>query len=323
MVSVSVVMATYAEPLDWIDKAVNSILNQTLGNLEFIIVNDNPERTDLHEFLCACRDRDPRIRITRNESNLGAGQALDSGLDVAQGKYVAIPGADDISAPERLQMQYDFLQEHPDVFVVGSAVETIDDDDNEYGKRFFSQEHDRIVANLLAGQPPVCTPSIMFRNEGCRYRGRFRIAPDADLYLRLLSDGKRFANLGQVLLQYRISCKSISAQKKRQQTIMKLLAFHFYRERQQTGRDSYDEVDFDDLDGIVRFLGVEPRQLELQILQEEIVFALQGRHYAEARAKYREYAALTSPGVRRLVLWTFANIPVVHRLYRKIRYGSR
>ena len=102
MDKVSVIMSTYKEPIEWIQQSVDSILNQTYKNLEFIIIVDNPEYAELVSLLNDYADSDDRISVVVNNNNIGLVKSLNKALSFCTGEYVARMDADDISLPERL-----------------------------------------------------------------------------------------------------------------------------------------------------------------------------------------------------------------------------
>lgn len=152
---VSVVLCVYNQA-DYLPEAMGSILGQTLTDLELIVVDDGSTDSSpevIHRFT------DPRIRYVRNERNLGHAGSLNRGRALARGRYLAIMDSDDISLPERLARQADFLDAHPDVAMCGSWVET-------FGARTevrrFPTEPAALAVHLLLSCP-FSTPTVMLR----------------------------------------------------------------------------------------------------------------------------------------------------------------
>ncbi|MHA1713815.1 MAG: glycosyltransferase, partial [Candidatus Ranarchaeia archaeon] len=120
---VSVIMSVYNAEKH-VKKAIDSILSQTFRDFEFIIINDgSTDRTS--EILKSYAD--PRL-IVVNQANRGVTQSLNKAIGMARGQYIARMDADDISLPQRLEMQVEFLEEHPEVGLVGTSVITIDEE---------------------------------------------------------------------------------------------------------------------------------------------------------------------------------------------------
>jgi glycosyltransferase involved in cell wall biosynthesis len=122
---VSVVMPTYNGE-KFLRPAIESILNQTLADFELIVIDD--ASTDSTPRI-PVEFKDDRIRLFRNDCNLGIAGATNRGLAVARGEYVALQDHDDVSLPHRLQTQVDYLGAHPKIALVGSAATRIDERD--------------------------------------------------------------------------------------------------------------------------------------------------------------------------------------------------
>ncbi len=117
MPTVSVIMSAFNAEA-YLREAVDSILAQTFGDFELIVVDDaSTDRT----LEIVAEYSDPRIRVIRNPSNLGVGGARNRGLRLARGKYIAMHDADDTSVPDRLAQQVTYLDAHPEVGLIGST----------------------------------------------------------------------------------------------------------------------------------------------------------------------------------------------------------
>ena len=313
-------MSVYNEPLDWLKGSIESILNQTFTEFEFIIVNDNPAGEELQDILKKYKNQDERITIIENPENLGLTKSLNIGIKEAKAEYIARMDADDISLPERLKLQYQFLEKNSDVFLVGTSVQIFDQNGQTKDKVIKTQDHDQIVSSLLGGKLAFYHPTIIFRNENMLYRENFQTTQDYDLYLNILSKGKRFANLKDVLYYYRVSNKSISMNKRRKQIIYKKLAFKFYYERLQKAGDSYSQLDFNDDPALIKFLDIDPDKLESEALRETIVFALGAGDNKAARQAFVAYKSRNPQKTEKIILGLFVTFPHIHKLYRKLRY---
>lgn len=217
MPTISVIMSVYKEPLEWIKESIDSILNQTFKDFEFIIVNDNPQRKENAEILSDYAIKDERICILSNEVNIGLTKSLNRALLVAHGKYIARMDADDISYPTRFQKQFDFLEKHLDVGVCGANVLL-------FGKKNeikYYPEND--VDCYLFERSPFAHPVVMIRVEPLKkynlfYDSTFKYAQDYELWNRFHSYTS-FYNLQDVLLKYRITDKQITKKKYREQQV--------------------------------------------------------------------------------------------------------
>jgi glycosyltransferase involved in cell wall biosynthesis len=139
---VSVVMAAYNEEL-YISEAINSILEQTYTNFEFIIINDGS--SDMTERIILSYG-DERIKYLRNETNLKLIKSLNKGLELAKGKYIARMDADDIAMPERLETQVLFMENHPHIGISGSQLEVFGQINSRMN---FPLTHEDLKLNLL------------------------------------------------------------------------------------------------------------------------------------------------------------------------------
>jgi glycosyltransferase involved in cell wall biosynthesis len=201
---VSVIMPVY-NGLRYVHMAVDSVLSQTFGDFEFIIINDGSD-DGTSQILREYAMRDSRIRLF-GRAHTGLGLALNEGLEMARGAYIARMDADDISLLRRFERQVAFLQEHPDHVLVGGRCILIDPDGRPIcEKRGIEFEHPKIEAMLLTMKWPIVHPAVMMRREVVQKIGGYHpeLVPneDHDLFLRLAEVGK-LANLDEVLLHYR------------------------------------------------------------------------------------------------------------------------
>ncbi len=200
---VSVVMPVYNGE-KYLNVALNSILTQTLTDLELIVINDSStdlSRVILEEFA----HHDARIRFYDNEKNLGLPTTLNRGLELARGEYIARMDQDDISSPERLEKQVQYMQTNLDVDVCGSWAELIRDRASEIWK--YPTGHAEIFARMFF-ENTLIHPSVIMRSSalhqfGLSYDGSATHFEDYDLWSRALPL-LRFANIPEVLLQYRL-----------------------------------------------------------------------------------------------------------------------
>ena len=198
-------------------EAVESILNQTFRDFEFIIVDDG-STDSTSQTLCECAKRDSRIKLYTQE-NCGLIATLNRYCRIAVGKYIARMDADDISLPTRLEKQFHFLERYPEIGVLGTWIQDVDE------KRApiieWPVPADPVVVRwfLFFGNC-IAHPSVMMRRDLLDRLGYYR--PDAihvedyDLWIRA-AEVTRLANLPEVLTQYRVSSGSVSRQNARLQ----------------------------------------------------------------------------------------------------------
>jgi glycosyltransferase involved in cell wall biosynthesis len=204
MTRVSVLMAVW-NSAGVVGRAVDSILRQSYPDWELLVVDDaSTDETAL--VLQAVERREPRVRVLRNRSNLGLAGALNRGWNEARGDLIARMDADDTSHPERLAHQVRFLDAHPEVAVLGSGAEMVDDDGHFLGLAVRPECHEELAARMYR-ESPFLHPSVMFRRSFLAamdgYDERLRRAQDLDLWLRAYRRF-RFHNLQKPLITYRL-----------------------------------------------------------------------------------------------------------------------
>jgi glycosyltransferase involved in cell wall biosynthesis len=196
----------------FLDESMRSVLSQSFGDFEFVIVDDGStdgSSTALDEWA----RRDSRIRVI-HQPNSGMLAALNRGLTELRGGLVARMDADDISMPERFAKQVAFLDANPQCVAVGARTLNITPDGLPITEFFRWGGPAEIEARHLVGRCSIAHPSVMIRRAALDkvgpYRGSF--AEDLDLWLRLGEVGM-LANLPDVLLKYRLNSRSLSYSK--------------------------------------------------------------------------------------------------------------
>jgi len=207
---VSVLMPAYnGEP--YLIEAIESILNQTLTDFELVIIDDGSTDATwsiLQEY--AAQDR--RIVLERNANNLGLIKTLNKGLSLVRGNFIARMDADDISLPERLEAQLNFLEQYPKVGLVGTAYYRMNSR-GEYKLRQPPLDYTGLRWQLLFGTP-MCHAATMFRRQlydiGELTYKDFPHIEDYDLYARLFRCTQA-ANLALPLYVVRVHDTSVCA----------------------------------------------------------------------------------------------------------------
>ena len=200
---ISVIMSVYnGEP--YLREAVESILNQTFGDFEFIIINDGS--TDGTGAILARYQRiDDRIRVYHQE-NQGLIASLNRGCHLAQGKYIARMDADDVSLPDRLARQAYYMEVHPEIGILGTWIEYIDENGEPRGEHRIPTAPGLIGWLFLFGNF-LAHPSVMMRRNVVERVGFYRPealhVEDYDLWMRA-SIFTGIANIPEALLQYRV-----------------------------------------------------------------------------------------------------------------------
>ena len=243
---ISVVMSTYNTPIPILKEAVESILHQTLGEFEFIIIDDG-STDDSPEYLAGLTDT--RIRLIRNSENIGLTKSLNIGLKAAKGKYIARMDSDDVSLPMRLETQYQYMESHPNVIMCGSRVSFLG---NQKGisdaiRHKERENTDDYRVRLLLAHPGPHHPTFFIRHEmlkmhGITYDETLRCAQDYGLCTELSRYGD-IVVLDDALVCYRTHDGQISsAHRDKQIRCDKMVKKKLLKEL--LGDVSDEEVDF-------------------------------------------------------------------------------
>lgn len=199
--AVSILMPVY-NTAGYLREAMDSMLSQTYSDFELIVLNDcSPDNAD--EILDTYTD--PRIVRYRGEKNQGLANVLNVGMDMARGKYIARMDSDDISHPDRLQIQVDYLESHPEVDLCSAGMHLFGEKE-EVWSRPSDAEMVKVIALFYS---PILHASSVWRKEsfdknGLRFRQEMVPAEDYDLWCRALAKGLRLVNIPDVLYEYRI-----------------------------------------------------------------------------------------------------------------------
>ncbi len=203
----TVVLPVY-NGMPYLPLAVESILAQTLTNFTLIIVNDGS--TDgSRDYLRSLTD--PRI-VLIDQPNQGQGASLNAGLRRSLTQYTAFMDADDISLPNRLRSQLDFMLAHPDVVMAGTQIEVLAGTVRQKALSV-PTDHQAIQDRLLQGRAGVCHPSLMLRTQSALAAGGYptwALGLDIEFCLLMCEQG-RVANMDQVLYQYRFHANQTSS----------------------------------------------------------------------------------------------------------------
>ncbi|MDP3986636.1 MAG: glycosyltransferase family A protein [Nanoarchaeota archaeon] len=194
----------------YLEEAILSILNQTFGNFELIIVNDGSTdgtKKIIRDYL----KKDKRIIYLENKKNKGYDNLhniINKGLKIARGKYVARMDADDISRRERLEVQYKYLEKNKDIFLVGCSAEIIDRKGTIVGEILKKPLPSVVLKARIAFSNPLIHSSIFFRNEKFMYINW----NEHFFYFNLLINGKKLKNIRRKLIKYRINPEGLMSQ---------------------------------------------------------------------------------------------------------------
>ena len=208
---ISVIMSVYNEPESILRAAVESILNQSFRDFEFIIVMDSPENETNKSVLAEYAKADERINLLFNEKNEGLTFSLNRGLQHAKGVYIARMDADDVSLPSRFELQKDWLENNSLDFI-GGYVQTISQSGAVINNCIKvpvdnSRIRKKMLVNNCVFHPAWFLKKAVFDDIG-NYDTKY--VEDYEFILKAMKKGYVFGNVPEVILQYRMSAGSIS-----------------------------------------------------------------------------------------------------------------
>lgn len=228
--------------VEFVEEAILSVCKQTYKNLEIIIIDDCS--TDgTYESVKQLAELDSRIKLYRNEQNLKLVGTLNKALEYVTGEYVLRMDGDDISMPDRVEKMYDFLQKNSDYVLVGSQVNTIDEQGNQIGQPNLPNTLE-VIQKVCPYISPIlhiwlCKTSIYVELNGYR---NILGAEDYDFILRVLSKGYKIKNLDDRLYSVRVRQGNTISTVGLKQQISHQYCVQLYKERLKNhNQDSFNE----------------------------------------------------------------------------------
>lgn len=313
---ISVIMSVY-NGKKYLDESIQSILNQTFTDFEFIIVNDASTDKSL-EIIKKYQKEDKRILSINNEENIGLTKSLNKALKKAKGSYIARQDVDDASLPERLEKQYIFLEKNKDIFLCGANRIDIDEKGDVLRDKGTVIVGCEKIENVLKKKNCIVHSSIMFKNNGFLYRDKFRYSQDYDFYLNLLTKGLKLDNLEEKLLRYRNVSGSIGVSKKAKQDIFAEKAKEFYEQRIKTGEEEYDEFNPEEI------LKMRDKNTEKIFLKLKMELHLKNGDSNGAKKVLSEYKKLKGVSFMDTIPYSICtNFPFVYEFYRRVFYNDK
>ena len=214
MIKVSIISSVY-NCEQYIAEMIESILNQKYKCWELIIVDDSSQDRTA-EIINSYRDK--RIKLIRNNKNLGLTHNLNVAMSIAQGKYIARIDGDDVAYSDRLEKQIDYMENHPDIVLSGCWIKS-------FGKEHVFRQRvtdDKTLRAQLVFDPVLFHPTFIFRkdvvdknhicyNENLQYAQDYRFTYD-------MSRCGKIGNLSEILLMYRVHDNQISNERYAEQT---------------------------------------------------------------------------------------------------------
>ena len=208
--TVTVLMAVYNGEKH-IKPTIESILNQTFKDFEFVIVNDasTDATVDLIESY-----KDSRIIIHHNKKNVGQTKSLNIGLRLARGKYIARIDAGDVSLPVRLKKQVAYMEKHPEIAILGTSAFRYNDKGRLIDVVHMPDSLDHIIQRIFYASPVIHISAMMKRETILHFGGYdedYDVLADYQLWSKLLQNNYRISNLREILVGYLVSPESLGA----------------------------------------------------------------------------------------------------------------
>lgn len=199
------------DSLIYLREAVDSIYNQSVTEFKLLIGVDGPVGEDLRTYLGQI-NQDERTQVVWFDENRGLACVLNDLLEICfkEGfEFIARMDADDVSMPDRFEKQKKYLQEHPEVDVVGGAIEEIDEKGNLRGKRVQYPLTHNDCRKFFRYRDPFAHPAVMFHRSFFKkahgYRNEYRKNQDTMLWFDGFMNGGIFANLPETVLHFRVT----------------------------------------------------------------------------------------------------------------------
>ena len=212
MVETSVIMATFKESIECLKQSIESIINQTYNDFEFIIILDNPDNKEhiafINDYVC----KDERIKFYINDKNMGLTNTLNRGLKLAEGKYICRMDADDISELYRMEHQKKYLEEN-DFDLIGGISQMIDEDGNTIYSIKKVPTNFKKIKKCIKYNQVISHPTWFGKKEVFDKLNGYRNMPlceDYDFTLRAILQGFKISNVNECVLKYRMTKDSIS-----------------------------------------------------------------------------------------------------------------
>lgn len=214
MKDIAVILPVYRkDKVNYLQHAVNSIIEQSYPNFKLFLGVDGPVEENLRECLRAY-ERQDNVNVIWFSENRGLACVLNDLLDRSfeEGfEYIARMDADDISMPDRFEKQMAFLTNHPEIDVVGGAIEEIDENGNQRGKVVIYPEKPEECRKFFEKRNPHAHPAVLFRKtffdklDGEKYRPEYRQNQDTMLWFDGMMHGTLHANIQDVVLRFRMT----------------------------------------------------------------------------------------------------------------------
>ena len=240
---ISIIMPCFNKP-DLLKKSIKSILNQTHRYFEFIIVDDCSDY-NTKNILEKYKKKDGRIRLYFNKINRGPSYTFNRGLYLSKNNYIARMDSDDISHPNRIEKQLDYLNKNPTVFAVGTGANLIDKNDKLIRTLYLKENDKEIIENLKFTNPLINSSFMANTNKETKkllyLKKIFYPADDYYSWYRIIKKDYKLTNINEILFNYRIH-ESESVKKSQEQGLKTLLVQKIFKLKLNNLNLKYDNL---------------------------------------------------------------------------------
>jgi len=241
----------------YIEQAIQCILNQTYTNWE-LLITDDASTDNTNEIIKKYALKDSRIKCFQNETNTGYLKTWNKLIKNAEGDFITFLDADDFCTSDRISVLYNYLQENPDIKIVGSNIYLVSEEGERIGSKEYPVSTEIINKSLLSPKFPFCGSAVMIRKEVYQKTGGYREYfdrlgwEDHDWLIRCCTIFKA-ANIDKCLYSYRNTPDSVTRSIQLQdykKLIIKKIGLELAKQRIQTGTDCLGEGDYTKLNEI-------------------------------------------------------------------------
>ena len=212
---VSVVMTAY-NCEKYVEEALQSIYRQSFKDFEIIFYDDASTDKTWQIAVDSLKNSSCVHTMRHGDKNVGCGEGRNRAIKEARGKYIAIQDADDMSFPDRLKYEVEFLEENDGIFCVGAWADKMEENGDfiEFMTYPPLDQREVFYEAMIQKNNPVIDPSCMYRrevfNELGGYDNKWRLVPDSNLWIRAMQAGCKIENLSDVLIHYRQHPNSVT-----------------------------------------------------------------------------------------------------------------
>ncbi len=228
---ISVIIATYkGEKPAYLDRALRSIWDdQKRKPDEIVLVEDGPLTTGLCNVVDAWKEiLESRLVVIEKPVNQGLAAALNDAIEVAHGDLIARMDSDDISLPDRFMLQEQYMDEHPEVDILGGSIREFNDEGTLSAVQRYPRTMQEVLRTMYKASP-LAHPTVMYRSSffkaGYRYSSKYHICEDVTMWYDAAAGGRVINSLQDVLLEFRRN-PSVMQRRSREKAWSEFLAYN-------------------------------------------------------------------------------------------------